>query len=152
MKKVTLTIMLALFVATGAWAQGTRYYVNVNVSGSNGSGDSWGNAFTTLQDAITAASSIAVDTIFVAKGEYTQTTEYLLDSKDINIYGSFKGDGTETSLADRVIGTNIGDTTILDAKSVCRVFYLKNLTNATVIDDQPNSSYLAAKTANLRTS
>ena len=133
MKKVTLTIMLALLAATGAWAQGTRYYVNVNGGDDGNTGiGSWENAFETLQKAIDAASSDKVDTIFVAKGEYGQTSQYILDSKDIKIYGSFKG--TEASLAERVIGTNVGDATVLNAKRACRVFYLENRTNATVID------------------
>ena len=135
MKKKILSLMLTLalilslipaFTLTAS-AAGTIHYVKESGAGSY-DGTSWDDAFHSLQAALAAAAD--GDIIFVAKGTYTQTAEYLLDSKDIKIYGSF--DGTESSLDERTFAA--GHSSVLEAGGTCRVFSLNNCTNATVID------------------
>ena len=127
---LTLALILSLIPAftITASAAGTIHYVN-GTGGSDGNdGDTWGTAFASLQQAIDRASD--GDTIFVAKGTYNQTAEYLLTSKDIKIYGSF--DGTESSPDERTFASE--NTSVLDAAAVSRVFSLNGRSNATVID------------------
>ncbi|MEI6140339.1 MAG: right-handed parallel beta-helix repeat-containing protein, partial [Mariniphaga sp.] len=83
-----------------------RLYVKWDASGS-GNGSSWANAFTSLKNAIAAASSPYE--IWVAKGTYYPTTgtdrTISFNMKEgVNIYGGFAG--TETSLSQRSISTN----------------------------------------------
>jgi hypothetical protein len=115
MKKKILSLMLTLalilslipaFTLTAS-AAGTIHYVKDGGAGSS-SGISWDDAFPSLEEAISVADD--GDTIFVAKGTYTQTVEYLLDSKDIKIYGSFEG--TESSPDERTFAS--GHSSVLD--------------------------------------
>ncbi|MFW9943127.1 MAG: choice-of-anchor Q domain-containing protein [Candidatus Thorarchaeota archaeon] len=68
---------------------------------SSGDGESWGTAYTTIQEAVDA--SYDVDTIWVKEGEYILTSQITVD-KDINIYGGFAGD--ETYLSERNLGNS----------------------------------------------
>lgn len=84
-----------------------RYYVDANVVGGNGSGDSWANAMTNLNDALLAADETTTE-VWVAQGTYrptggrTATFNILVD--DLEIYGGF--DGTENSVAERDVFVN----------------------------------------------
>jgi len=84
-----------------------KYYVNANVSGGDGSGDSWANAITDLEDAINSVSPITTD-IWVASGTYSpgsarsDSFEFVVNG--LSVYGGF--DGTETTLAQRNIAAN----------------------------------------------
>lgn len=88
-----------------------RYFVDANVSGGDGSGDSWTNAMTNLNDALLAADETTTE-IWIAQGTYkptggrTGTFNILVDG--LEIYGGFNG--TETSIAERDI---IANSTIL---------------------------------------
>ncbi|MGB0981338.1 MAG: LamG-like jellyroll fold domain-containing protein [Winogradskyella sp.] len=84
----------------------TRLYVDETATGAN-NGDSWVNAFTNLQNAITQATD--GDEIWIAGGTYkphsSLRAEYFNITKpDLSIYGGFAG--TETQLSDRVLGAN----------------------------------------------
>ena len=127
MKKITLAIMLSLFFAIGVQAQ-NRYHVKEDGDDTTNDGSTWATAFATLQKAIDSASD--GETIFVAKGTYTQTVEYLLNSKNVKIYGSFEG--WESSPDQRTFAS--GHSSVLNAGGTCRVFSLDGRTNATVID------------------
>ncbi len=81
---------------------GTVSYVNQNAVGGNGSGDSWANAFTDLQEALDFANGCADVTkiIYVAKGIYkpskkhggtTERHNTFYINTDIKIYGGFAG-------------------------------------------------------------
>jgi len=84
-----------------------KYYVNKNVVGGNGSGDSWANAMTELSDALDASGSTTTE-IWVASGTYipgTSTSDsFNLTIDDLKIYGGF--DGTENLISDRNVLAN----------------------------------------------
>ena len=84
----------------------TRLYVDETATGNN-SGDSWANAFTNLQNAITQSTD--GDEIWIAGGTYkphsSLRAEYFNIAKpDLSIYGGFVG--TETQLSERIFGAN----------------------------------------------
>ncbi|HZK09352.1 MAG TPA: BspA family leucine-rich repeat surface protein [Bacteroidales bacterium] len=108
-------------------------YVDINVSGGDGSGDSWANAvpeladalkYAQLQNAITPYTSVNPLKIFVAGGTYKplyspadnnfgndagRDNSFLM-VKNVQLYGGFAG--TEASLAERDLSI-IGNETIL---------------------------------------
>lgn len=85
-----------------------RAYVDVNATGNN-DGSSWADAFTDLQDGITAAGLSVTKEVWVAQGTYKPTTTnsnarfatYTIPFSDVKLYGGF--DGTEVNLSDRDI-------------------------------------------------
>jgi len=86
----------------------SKYYVNANVSGGNGSGDSWTNASTSLSDALNAAGTTTTE-IWVAAGTYkpsitARSATFNIAAENIQIYGGF--DGTETSVLQRDLINN----------------------------------------------
>ncbi len=92
-----------------------KWYVDQSATGS-GSGESWGNAFVTLQDALAAVDN--GDEIWIAEGVYTPDTGagqmagdreamFVVD-KVISIYGGFSG--TEQAIGERNLSEH---TTIL---------------------------------------
>ncbi|MGI6461968.1 MAG: PhoPQ-activated protein PqaA family protein [Candidatus Hydrogenedentales bacterium] len=69
--------------------------VDKNATGA-GDGSSWSNAFTSIQEAIVAATGAGLHEIWVAEGVYE---EAILLESDLALYGGFKG--TEHALFDR---------------------------------------------------
>lgn len=65
---VFVLFVIASLMTSTTIAAGTIYYVDADATGGNGSGDSWANAFTNLQDALQKAT--AEDQIWVAAGVY----------------------------------------------------------------------------------
>ncbi|NQY06697.1 MAG: DUF5123 domain-containing protein [Flavobacteriaceae bacterium] len=86
----------------------TRYYVNTNVVGGDGSGDSWVNAMPNLTDALASADSNTTE-IWVAEGTYnpgsSRSDTFGIGIDNIAIYGGFNG--TETALSERNPLTNV---------------------------------------------
>lgn len=84
-----------------------KYYVNANVSGGDGSGDSWANAMPELSTAVNLAGSTTTD-IWVAAGTYKPGTSrndsFGFSIDNLQIYGGFNG--TETTVAERSISAN----------------------------------------------
>lgn len=87
-------------------AQGARYYVDCDATGSN-DGSSWTDAWTTFQHALQSGSPSSGDEIWVAEGTYypdegpgqtnnARGSTFLLD-KHLFFYGGF--DGTESDKA-----------------------------------------------------
>jgi len=79
------------------------WYVDIDATGSN-DGNSWANAFTSVQDALSVA--VFGDQIWVAEGTYKPDTNdpnnrtvSFGPSEGVGVYGGFSG--TETSLAQR---------------------------------------------------
>ncbi len=103
--KTKLTTLLLIFTfITSSYA--TRYYVNINATGSN-SGTNWTNAFNDLQVALSVA--INNDEIWVATGFYKATSSTNRDlsfvmRNGVNLYGGFNG--TETDIDQRDINLN----------------------------------------------
>ena len=102
-----LPLLLSLFALTIATqCMATRYHVNAAASGA-GTGLSWTNAFTDLQEALSIV--VPGDEIWVAAGQYkptsgtTRTISFALRN-GVNVYGSFAG--TENSLEERDIAAN----------------------------------------------
>lgn len=84
----------------------TRYYVKANASGA-ATGLNWVNAFTNLQEALSAV--VPGDEIWVAAGQYKPTTSTTRTisfqvRNGVNMYGGFAG--TETLLDQRDIASN----------------------------------------------
>jgi predicted outer membrane repeat protein len=86
----------------------TKLYVNQNATGKN-TGLTWQDAFTDLQDALTASTCSNTDSIWVAKGIYYPTSgtdrTISFDLKNSKkLYGGFVGN--ETALTQRNIAEN----------------------------------------------
>jgi hypothetical protein len=100
------TFFAILGLAIHAPTMATRYHVNVAASGS-GTGLTWTNAFTDLQEALSIV--IPGDEIWVAAGQYrptagtTRTVSFVLRN-GVDLYGGFAG--TETALDQRDILNN----------------------------------------------
>ncbi len=115
-------------------------YVNVSVSGGNGSGSSWANATPDLQNAITNAA--AGCEIWVAKGTYgpkgTSRLGGISLKQGVAVYGGFNGN--ETNRLDRNWQTNV--TTISgekgdpanDADNYYNVVWAFNVDSTTILD------------------
>jgi hypothetical protein len=104
MRLPLLLSLLCLVLSTRTSA--TRYHVNVAATGS-GTGLTWSNAFTDLQEALSIV--VPGDEIWVAAGQYkptsgtTRTISFALRN-GVNVYGSFAG--TETALEERDLLAN----------------------------------------------
>ncbi|SEI59665.1 hypothetical protein SAMN05216327_102660 [Dyadobacter sp. SG02] len=81
------------------------WYVNATSTAPDPSGDSWPNAFATIQAAIDVATE--GDQIWVARGEYPIGTNQMAFLHGVKIYGSFAG--TETTLGQRTLPIAHGD-------------------------------------------
>ncbi|MBL7980818.1 MAG: hypothetical protein JNL52_03315 [Flavobacteriales bacterium] len=102
-----LPLLLSLLSLTiGTRCMATRYHVNVAATGA-GTGLSWANAFTDLQEALSVV--VPGDEIWVAAGQYkptsgtTRTISFQVRN-GVNMFGGFAG--TETSLNERDIAAN----------------------------------------------
>lgn len=84
-----------------------KYYVNANVVGGDGSGDSWANATADLSTALSNAGPNTTE-IWVASGTYKPGTgrsdSFFLGLDNLTVYGGFNG--TENSVSDRDILNN----------------------------------------------
>ena len=86
----------------------TKYYVDANVTGGDGSGDSWTNAMADLNAAIGASGPTTTE-IWVAAGTYKPTAgsrsnSFGLGIDNLQVYGGF--DGTESAITERDIASN----------------------------------------------
>ena len=106
-ESLTRRVLAGLIVlfSFAAGAQTTRY-VDASVSGGDGSGDSWANAYESLSDALAAADDGL--TLFVKAGTYKPTSgtdraETFAIPAGVSVYGGFAG--TETTLAERDLST-----------------------------------------------
>jgi hypothetical protein len=101
-----LLLALAFIAASPAHTAGV-IYVRTSATGAN-NGTSWATAYTSLQSALTAASS--GEEIWVAAGSYTPTTgsdrstSFTLKN-GVAVYSGFAG--TETQLSERNWTTNV---------------------------------------------
>lgn len=85
-----------------------KYYVDTNVSGGNGSGDSWANAMPSLTTALVASDVITTE-IWIAEGTYTpdvsdRDVSFTVEQDNLTIYGGFSG--SETTVFERDIVSN----------------------------------------------
>ncbi len=99
-------LLSAFILAVVIPAQATRYHVNTSATGS-GTGLSWTNAFTNLQEALSIV--IPGDEIWVAAGQYKPTTGTSRTisfnmRNGVSMYGGFAG--TESTLDERDIASN----------------------------------------------
>jgi hypothetical protein len=102
----TILILAALGLCWHHSAHATRYHVNGAATGA-GTGLTWSNAFTDLQEALSIV--IPGDEIWVAAGQYrptsgTNRTVSFVLRNGVDIYGGFAG--TETLLEQRDILNN----------------------------------------------
>ncbi|MCB0737873.1 MAG: hypothetical protein KDC92_10200 [Bacteroidetes bacterium] len=94
-----LTQLLVLSILSTTIAFGKTIYVKANANGTN-AGNSWANAYISLQTALSNASN--GDQIWIAAGTYTpgnKSTDYFNMKNGVSIYGGFSG--TETKLEER---------------------------------------------------
>lgn len=107
-------------------------YVNQNApASSHDNGTSWANAYTNLQDALTAAAAANhSEQIWVAKGDYSPgnlpTSTYTLPN-NVSLYGGFNG--TEKNLNQRNIA---GNPTLLDGEGINSTIITANDVNAII--------------------
>lgn len=114
---------------------GVRIFVNQAATGMD-NGANWENGFLTLQKGL--SSSLAGDSIFVAKGSYSPgllTSSYFTLKQGVKIFGGFAGTENELAERDSTAITGVNET-ILDGgnKSYHVVYNAAALTNATVLD------------------
>jgi predicted outer membrane repeat protein len=99
-------LLSLLFLTIGTQCMATRYHVNVAATGE-GTGLTWANAFTDLQEALSVV--VPGDEIWVAAGQYRPTsgndrTVSFVLRDGVDLYGGFAG--TETSVEERDINAN----------------------------------------------
>lgn len=94
-------VLVLITIAPWSFCSATRYHVLPTANGS-GTGLTWENAFTNLQEALGVV--IPGDEIWVAEGQYrptsnTNRTVSFALRNGVNVFGGFEG--TETELAER---------------------------------------------------
>ncbi|WP_299671805.1 choice-of-anchor Q domain-containing protein [uncultured Polaribacter sp.] len=114
-------------------------YVNASATGNN-RGESWANAFTTLQEALLQVSA-CIDEIWVAKGTYKPDTSDenipFLISKKITLLGGFNGTETLASQRDwyansTILSGDLNNSDTADAGDSHTIILVQN--NDVVID------------------
>ncbi len=141
-------------------------YVNASVA-SSGNGTTWGTAFKTLQEALTAANNCpSVTQIWVAKGTYypdeggsfanNDRTSAFTMKNGVAIYGGFSGNGNETMLSQRnwaanptILSGDIDKNNTLDNGNSYNMIFNNNngLNNSAVLDGFTITGGLANGTA-----
>jgi hypothetical protein len=146
----SLLLLLLFFGSTQLYANVYEYYVKPAATGT-GLGDSFANAFGSLQEALTVASSTG-GKIYVAKGTYLPTNQFDFDASGgtnprevtfqipngVEVYGGFAG--TETTIDQAVLDARnfTANTTILsgdigtvgdNADNAYHVVYTKNVSS-----------------------
>ena len=105
---------LALLISAAPNAHAQKLFVNQNATGA-GTGASWTDALTTLQEALQQTELGLADEVWVAAGTYSpgtnQTDTYLLVD-GITLIGGFAG--TESTINERVANFHAVNPTILD--------------------------------------
>ncbi|MCF8357958.1 MAG: T9SS type A sorting domain-containing protein [Prolixibacteraceae bacterium] len=118
------------------------FYVNDNATGAN-NGISWANAYTSLQDAHSAA--ISGDQIWIAAGTYkpgTSRFDHFSMKEGVKIYGGFHGNENAVDertdfgyreINETILSGNIGHR--FNSKDDCfNVFFNDNITSAALLD------------------
>ena len=133
---ITLVVGMALMMGVSR-AIGATNYVDANHTGGSGSGDSWANAFTNLQNALSVAGS---GQVWVAEGVYyptngTDRTATFQLAAGVSVYGGFTngmgalGERDWTNHA-TILSGNIGN----PATSTDNCYHVVSGTNGTTLD------------------
>ena len=149
--------VLAFSLSPFSSAQAATWYVDVNVTGGNGT--TWATAYQTIQEAIDDPATVADDEIWVKQGTYNLTTQIDVD-KAVSIYGGFNGtEPPEFDPAEREWETNV--TTVNGDLAVDHCFYMTvdatidgftitgGLANGGGIDDQGAGIFVNACSATI---
>jgi hypothetical protein len=136
MRKFYLVLSLAMFSLFG---KATLYVVPGGAGTADGS--SWANAYSDIQTAINAASTLygtsaTVQEVWVKAGSYSTSTAALIMKESVSVYGGFAG--TETDKTQRAKGTNAWNytnvTTLNGGATKRCIEVAADLINVTVID------------------
>ncbi|MDO8368001.1 MAG: T9SS type A sorting domain-containing protein [Saprospiraceae bacterium] len=138
--KNTILFSIAIFGFSFSNFAQNRLYVNSSATGAN-NGQSWADAFTDLNTALTTAQS--GDSVWVAMGVFIPTTgsdrtSSFVQKSGVRLYGGFEG--TETSLGQRewfnnptVLSGDIG-TPGDSTDNAYTILYMNNPDSMTVVD------------------
>ena len=102
--RIVKTCVLVLFIFLNSEICSGQIFVNGSATGAN-NGSSWKNAFTDLQNALSAAEEndqiwIAAGTYYPGQTDASRSTSFLVN-KGVEIYGGFQG--TEVNFSERNI-------------------------------------------------
>ena len=118
---------LSLLAIVPSRAFGVVWYVDADATGA-GDGTSWGDAYTSIQPAITAASSN--DSIWVAEATYA---EAITLKSGVSVYGGFEGTETQLSERDIVAYPSVIDASTADGGGPAdHVVLMSGITNARI--------------------
>ncbi|GGH30449.1 hypothetical protein GCM10007423_18590 [Dyadobacter endophyticus] len=120
------------------------WYVSTTNAAPDPSGDSWANAFPTLQDALNVASE--GDQVWVARGEYENSGSQLAFIHGVKMYGSFAG--TETALNQRPLPIIHGDPATATVLTSSVGPFINNSDNGLTRDDVFDGFTIAGVTGN----
>lgn len=127
---IVITLLLAMNL------QGKTIYVDMDAKGGN-NGNNWNNAYTDLQDALSAAKD--GDAIWVADGIYTpgnSSSDYFRMKSGVSLYGGFAGGETARNQQNPLVNKSVlsGEIGTADKDdNINKIMFISDLTKQIII-------------------